>query len=377
MLPFFAVILIILGLSGHVHQIQSLKNHDVVFVLSGFLMLGYSILRMTYIHADKEWDYTENKPVRLKPGFSDYVKALICWFDSYRRTYATKPGLYFTGDNYDPQSPILVTANYHLTVFSILRNLKSFNVRLLVIDSDGINVWCAAGKGRFSNREIYKQLFRYGEYISPTGGKINLILPKLAFSGVSMSDLKKAGISVIVGPVYARDIRDYLENPPYTDRIKDRIEFKLPERFFTCIPGLLQCMYQVFLVFIGLWILELIFSIKSTYWIFPLVAIIAFLYPILFPWIPGSRFAVKGLVLSIFLILVGFVLSYTGVLRINPDYSAISFCLATGLFFGLAYTGNSPVSNYSRVRKEIAGFLPLTLLLYVISLVSYIVKRVN
>ena len=51
--------------------------------------------------------------------------------------------------------------------------------------------------------------------------------------------------------------------------------------------------------------------------------------------------------------------------------------MATALFVGLAFTGNSAVSNYTRVRKEIARFLPFNVLLFLGSLAVFIFTEVQ
>ena len=44
----------------------------------------------------------------------------------------------------DRNSPVLLTGNYHLTILKVKRALKGQNAFLLVANSRGINVWCAA-----------------------------------------------------------------------------------------------------------------------------------------------------------------------------------------------------------------------------------------
>jgi len=42
-------------------------------------------------------------------------------------------------------SPVLVTCNFYITVRRLIRRLRGLNAWLLVTDSKGVNVWCAAG----------------------------------------------------------------------------------------------------------------------------------------------------------------------------------------------------------------------------------------
>jgi hypothetical protein len=111
-----------------------------------------------------------------------------------------------------------------------------------------------------------------------------------------------------------------------------------------------------------------------------LVAISVFVataYPLCFPWIPGDRFAVKGLWLGA-IISAGLGLGAAAGLLAAADLAAsIPFSLATGLFFGLAYTGNSAVSNYTRVRKETAQFLVPDVALFAVSLLAFVVMEMT
>ena len=61
-----------------------------------------------------------------------------------RMRYMISPGLYRVGEP-DRQSPVLVTANYKLTIDAVRCELAGLNMWLLVLDTKGVNVWCAAG----------------------------------------------------------------------------------------------------------------------------------------------------------------------------------------------------------------------------------------
>ena len=74
-----------------------------------------------------------------------------------RMHYTVAPGLYKIGAA-DENSPVLVTANFKLTVDILRRELTNRNIWLVVVDTNGINVWCAAGKGTFGTAELVAQL---------------------------------------------------------------------------------------------------------------------------------------------------------------------------------------------------------------------------
>jgi hypothetical protein len=219
-------------------------------------------------------------------------------------------------------------------------------------------------------------LDRCGRKLLTDGQKLPLILPKLALSGVSLRALRKANVRPVIGPVYARDLPEFLLHPPYKDRVDDKVIFGFQSRLFTWLPGLLQALVYSFAIVLAFWGIEQIWGIPVPMGLIVLTAILATAYPIFFPWIPGIRFAVKGLWLAAFTSLVICMLTATGVLLLADLPMTLIFTFGTAVFFGLSYTGNSAVSNYSRVRKEIAGFLPLYVLLYAASFVTFVITEV-
>ena len=318
-------------------------------------------------------------PRKLSFGFIDYLRVLFSWIFSFRRTYIFEPGLYFTGNKYDINAPLLVTCNYHMTVFILWRVLKSRDVRLLVIDTEGINVWCSSGKGKFSAGEIQKQLQRYSKDILTAGDKITLVLPKLSLSGVSIPELKKNSIRPIIGPVYAKDLPAYLDDVPLKNRNSDKYLFSLKDRLFTLVPSLAQIIKYGLYITAGLLIWHHFFS-TGIYWqVIPVMAVVVVLYTLFFPLLPSKRFAVKGIYLYIVLALIYSACHYYcgagGNLLSYLFY--MSFTGGASLFFSLSYTGNSGVSNYSLVKDEIIKFLPLTVLFLLASLIIIIIKGVS
>jgi len=124
--------------------------------------------------------------------------------------FPCKTGLIKIG-NPDRNSPVFLTVNYHLTVERVKRALKETNAYLLVANSRGINVWCAAAGGRFTNHDVISVLKTSG--IEELVTHRNAILPQLAASGVEAEVIqKKTGWKVIWGPVYAKNIPFFIEN---------------------------------------------------------------------------------------------------------------------------------------------------------------------
>lgn len=324
------------------------------------------------------------RPVDLllpkKLGFSgmDYLKALHSWLWAFRNNHRIDPGLYYTGEKYDINSPLLVSCNYHLTVFLLWRIIRRRNVRLLVIDTHGIKVWCSSGKGQFSAETILAQVRRYGRGVLSASGTIEMILPKLSLSGVRLAALREHSIKPIIGPVYASDIPAFLDSKPFRDRAADTYRFSLRDRLFTLPPSLLQFMKYYAVVFAILFLWHALFS-TGIHWQAAAIGL-AFgaIYILLFPLLPTRRFALKGLVLAAAILV--FIAGWVFIRRIPLDAASlvfyVSFMIATALFFSLYYTGNSGVSNYSLVKREIVLFLPPTFFLFLISFAALIVKGV-
>ena len=263
-----------------------------------------------------------------------------------------------------------------MTVMLVVRHARALGARLLVVDTDGINVWCAAGKGAFSNAAIQKQLDRYDRALLTDGKWIKLVLPKFGLAGIDLRALRKAKIKPIIGPLYAKDLPAYLSNPPLKDRDEDRVHFGLQMRAFSWLPGFVQLVgYSILLLL--LFAAAAVLTGSSMPWgVLPITAIIATAYPFLFPWIPGTRFAVKGLWLATIISAALVVLWASGGLLLGNLLATVLFSFAAAIFVGLAYTGNSAVSNYSKVRKETAQFFVPDLLLFLLSLTAFIITEV-
>ncbi len=320
-----------------------------------------------------------NEPTNINElqfNLMDLFKVLWEWLFSFRRIYYIKPGLYYTGDKYDITTPLLVTANYHLTVWTVWRRIKHLNTRVLVIDTDGINVWCSSGKGRFCAEEILLQLDKYPKEVITRSEEIQLILPKLSLSGVKLSDLRKHNIKPIIGPVYAGDIPNYLNNPPYRDCNEQIFQFDLLDRLFTLVPSWVQIItYSSGAAFV-LFILNIWLKIGIWWQVYPIGVILTTLYVLLFPYLPTRSFVYKGFFLFL---MTGFVYLIYSLQLHQTIYNHVfylSYIAGFSVFYGLYYTGNSGVSNYSIVKRETVLFFPVVIILFLASLVSVILKGV-
>ncbi len=317
-------------------------------------------------------------PKPYRSGFFDLVKLVLCYLRGFKATFSYRPGIYYTGDLYDPSAPLIVTGNYHLTVYNLFRVLKKRAARVLVIDTKGINVWCSSGKGQFSSELIISTLNRFEPSTVTTGGKLRLILPKLSLSGVSLQTLRNNLINPVIGPVYMKDLLAFLDGNFRKSVIGDKYLFNLKDRLFILTPSLIQFSLNLIIVTAVTVLINLIFKTGVTYQPFVIGILTGATYIVLFPVLPTKFFSVKGLVLSIipvtFLSLSYFTGNYSGGLLNYLFYSI--YYVAIGLWFGLYFTGNSGVSNYSIIKREIMIFLPITFALLLAGMITLILKGV-
>ena len=275
-----------------------------------------------------------------------------------RGEHRVEPGLYALG-NPTPDSPVFVSANYTLSFDALRSSLDGMDGFILVLDTKGINVWCAAGKGTFGTDEIVNRVFatRLKDAVSHR----KLILPQLGAPGVAAHEVKKrSGFWVEYGPVRAADIPEYLKTHQATPKMR-RLDFSLRDRivlvpveFVHVILPMLAA--AIVMYFLGGWI-------SSLAAIATVLAGTA-LFPILLPWLPTHNFSTKGFILG-GLAALPFALS--AFLR-HPDWAwwqqigqALEFLLAmpaATAFIALNFTGSTTFTSRSGVKREIFTFIP-------------------
>lgn len=293
-----------------------------------------------------------------------------------RMDYRVAPGLYAIGDP-DESSEVLVTANYKLT-FDVLRShLKGHSAWLLVLDTDGINVWCAAGKGTFSTGELAYRI--EATNLPAIVSHRRIIVPQLGASGVCAREIRSlTGFRVIFGPIDSTDIPRFLEmglkaTPGMrikTFGIIERavlIPIELVEAsrkavfiapalaLFACLAGGESC---------GVNIVES--GAVAILALFIGIAAGGAVTPLLLPWIPGRSFTAKGLTTGA-LTGLSFILSAyaLGIPRLGIMNSAGLFLLILGVasFLAMNFTGASTFTSLSGVRSEMRWAVPLEIVL--------------
>lgn len=284
-----------------------------------------------------------------------------------RMRYSIAAGLYAIG-NPSKDSPVLVTANYKMTFDILRRDMHGLDAWLLVLDTKGINVWCAAGKGTFGTDEIVRQVQRTN--LQQIASHRTLILPQLGAPGVAAHKVKKAcGFKVIYGPVRSSDLPRFLENGQSVTPEMRRVSFTLIERLVLTPVELVSMRWQVLWSILALFILggigPQIFSFSAA-WArggAAVSSVLAGLFtgavitPILLPWLPGRSFALKGAIAGLatgFLAAMLFAssLDWLNTLSLLMAISAVSSWCA------MHFTGSSTFTSPSGVEKEMRKAIP-------------------
>jgi hypothetical protein len=285
-----------------------------------------------------------------------------------RDRYRVAPGLYAVGAP-DGNSPVLVTANYKLTFDVLRRELDGLGAWILVLDTKGINVWCAAGEGTFGTEEVVRRVTesRLSEVVTHR----RLVLPQLGAPGVAAHQVRRGcGFSVAYGPVRARDIRRFLDAGMVASPAMRRVEFPALERLVLTpveITGLLRPAGWVSL---GLFLLAGIgpgiFSLEAAWQrgfgaVLVLAAGIlagAVATPMLLPWIPGRAFSVKGGLAGG--ILAACVAMWNrGALEAPTVLALLLAMTVVSSFVAMNFTGATPFTSPSGVEKEMRQALPV------------------
>jgi ubiquinone/menaquinone biosynthesis C-methylase UbiE len=247
-----------------------------------------------------------------------------------------RTGLYAVG-NPTPNSPVLVTGNFDLTVRRLVKAIDGqVDVWLLVADSAGINVWCAAGGGYFTAEKVIAAV--KSSHLEKVVNHHALVLPQLCANGVDGWRIRKeTGWGVHWGPAKARDIPAYLAAKRKKTDAMRWVRFPLKDRLE---------MVTVTLGFYGLLILlpVLIFW-RNMFWpvTFSLLGI-SYFYTVVHPWLPGRDGLYKSIPLA--LIALAGLFIYTTLWHPLPAINLFHWTvglIGLSVFTGAELQGMSPL----------------------------------
>ncbi|TKJ30839.1 copper oxidase [bacterium (candidate division B38) B3_B38] len=197
--------------------------------------------------------------------------------------FPCKTGLIKIG-NPDGNSPVFLTGNYRLTVERVKRALRGIDAYLLVANSRGINVWCSATGGRFTNHDVISILKTSG--IEELVAHRNVILPQLAATGVEAEIIqKKTAWKVSWGPVYAKDIPLFIENKLKKTPAMREVVFPWRQRTEMAIAWAFTTSLILALIMLPLW-REAIFPLVFIVWGLSFLIFISF--PLYSHWLSSE-----------------------------------------------------------------------------------------
>ncbi len=299
------------------------------------------------------------KPATNNITLANYWDHFLARLGVRRNKHLINPGLYALGSP-TKDSPVFVTANYTLSFDALRSALTGMDCYILVLDTKGINVWCAAGKGTFGTDELVNRIEETS--LSKIINNKKLILPQLGATGVSAFEVKKrSGFIIEYGPIRARDLPEYLFTHKATPEMR-RVNFNLRDRL-TLIPVEVVSILLPTLIIAAI----LYFTSGLLTSIATITAIIAgvILFPILLPWIPTPNFSTKGFLLGGIVVLpfiLEILLRSSNASLWHRTSVALSYLLTlppVTAFLSLNFTGSTTFTSRSGVKREIYTYIPI------------------
>ena len=278
-----------------------------------------------------------------------------------RMDYTVEPGLYAVGKP-NNESPVFVSANYKLTFDVLRKNLNGLDCWLLILDTNGINVWCAAGKGTFGTDELINRIesSELSKYVSHK----KLILPQLGATGVAAHEVKnRSGYDVSYGPVRAADIKAYIEAGYKATREMRTVTFNMWDRLvltpMELVPALKTALHVFGVMLLLNKFIKKPFGKQGFVGLAGSIFAGAVLTPALLPYLPGKAFALKGWLAG--LECTAWILGFTGGLKKGNRLLSMGHLLlfpAISSFLAMNFTGASTYTSPSGVNKEMKKALP-------------------
>ena len=285
----------------------------------------------------------------------DHILARWGW---KRESHRVVPGLYRLGDP-RAESPVFASANYTLSFDALRSALSGFDAWILVLDTRGINVWCAAGKGTFGTDELVRRIQVTG--LASVVSHRKIIVPQLGAPGVAWPEvMRKTKFLVEFGPVRACDLPEYLKEHKATPAMR-RVEFPLSGRLVLIPVEFVHVAFPMVLVAIALWFLA-----GPVAGLAAVAAVLAgtVLIPALLPFIPTQDFSTKGLILGLVVALpIAWTFSTNPLLPFWADAAGAATALllmpAVVAYIALNFTGATTYTSRTGVKKEIFRYVPL------------------
>ena len=261
-------------------------------------------------------------------------------------------------------APVVVTANYKMSYDLVRSTLRGRNVWILVLETYGINVWCAAGKGSFGTRELIGRI--QSTALKELIDHRSIILPILGAPGIAAHEVTRAtGFRIRYAAIDIADLPEYLDNGLVTTPEMRKLIFSLCQRLVLIPVELIHSLQfslpaSVVTFLVGWWFRGASFGLAAAAALCGAVLTGTVLLPILLPWLPGPSFAFKGM-------LLGLLGSACWAWAMWPGFSPAAIAAAVlaltsiSSFYAMNFTGSTPFTSRSGVRKEMNIALPVML----------------
>ncbi len=357
-----------------IHRLRLRGTHIVNHFLEYLNPIGFEIM------SEKHWNHGSIKALELKKiqnnennepgyyrpktkkftGFKSQIRIYRCLFTGQVDRVPIEPGLYRSG-NPTEESPIVVTANYEYTYIKVMRDLRDLDAWVLCVDSNGINVWCAARGNDFGNKQLINAV--NGSGIDKISKNNKLILPQLSAGGISIPKLaKNFPFKIVYGPVWSKHLKKFIENRPIKKPDSMKLaKFTFSHRIRAGITHITFLFRKIFLYPLLVLLLSLLIlnQIDNLWWIGELAIWIIFSNAVIAIFFPLSNFTRNFIFKSLFfgilnLILVSFITWWI--------HNSLIFMLTnTGILFWLSFFSTMSFSGYTMATnpREIQNEYPI------------------
>ena len=278
-----------------------------------------------------------------------------------RMSYIVPPGLYALGHP-TPDDPVLVTANYKMSFDIVRSTMAGRNAWLLVLETFGINVWCAAGKGTFGTEELVRRIGATG--LAKVVNHRRLLLPILGAPGVAAHEVaRRTGFAVSYATIRAEDLPEFLEHGMVTTPIMRELTFTFQERLVLVPVEMVHALKSTAVIALCLFVLGVVLGGSIT----GITASIAYLGavftgivlgPLLLPWLPGRSFSVKGAIAGLAWSAIWYGIAGGSTWNIPTTIAAFLALPAVSAFYTLNFTGCTTYTSRSGVKKEMRIAIP-------------------
>jgi ubiquinone/menaquinone biosynthesis C-methylase UbiE len=275
------------------------------------------------------------RPIRplataLPTGFRGAALRVAAWL---ALPIPIHPGVYTIGVP-DPESPVLLTGNFLMTVDAVHRAVANMDCYLIVEDSNGWNVWCASDAGGFTAEKAAALIDLYD--VANVVSRKTVVIPRLA-GRIRAHLAELSGWDVITGPIEARDVPEFLATGEVTPMMRslDRM-YRLPERVRVAALTTLQ---------LPMWLLPLRLvphGVQVPVWRFAVLA--SWILPLCHYRLPGQTGVLKGGALGLF----ASALMLPGEQRRWRSALAV---LLSAPFIGWIYQSTTPVVYWKRIWR--------------------------